>query len=586
MGESVGAGHPTRERERARAEEELRRRSAILETVGFASSHFLRSANWERGLREVLEHLARATNVVRVDLCDRVFNSAGRPVLRLREEWSEPSIAARWSFAWHREVPLDHPGLRRWVNTLSAGEPVLISVSDLPEPERGALSRVGIGSMVLLPIFLGKQWAALLGFDDVGERSWSEGEMEALRIVADVFAAALDRVRMEEALRESEAQLQHSQKMEAVGRLAGGVAHDFNNLLLAIQGRTELLLGESDLSDQVVSDLVEIRAAAGRAATLTRQLLAFSRRPLLEPQVMDLNQIVREMESMLRRLLGEDVILVTRLAPDLGTVQADPGHLEQVLMNLLVNSRDAMPSGGAITIETANLELDRGAALREGVREAGSYILLQVSDSGYGIPAALHERIFEPFFTTKEQGKGTGLGLSMIWGIVKQSGGHVTVTSTVGAGSRFRILLPRSGLPLPVSTKAAVRPEPVGGTETILLVEDEAAVRSLVRKVLERRGYTVLEATNGAEAIQLVETYPVRIDLILTDVVMPDLEGPTLVKRLAPHLPAARVLFMSGYTDQEIDGRGMEALRAGFIGKPFAPDMLAAKVRAILDEKR
>jgi len=587
MGSSLGSGRTApgvdHDLERAQAEEELRRRSAILETVGFASSHFLRSAKWEQGLRDVLEHLGRATNVVRVDLCDRVLNSEGRPVLRLREEWSHPAVAARWSFTAHREVPLDEPVFRRWGEALSAGEPVFIRTYELPEPERVAFSTAGIGSLLLLPIILGKQWSSLLGFGDVGERRWSAGELEALRTVTDLFAAALDRVRIEAALRESEAQLQHSQKMEAVGRLAGGVAHDFNNLLLAIQGRTELLLAEPDLPAQVMSDLAEIRAAASRAATLTRQLLAFSRRPLMEPQVLDLNQVVRQMESMVRRLLGEDIILVTRLAPDLWPVQADPGHLEQVLMNLLVNARDAMPEGGAITIETANLELDRAAARRQGVGEAGSYILLQVTDTGCGIPASLHERIFEPFFTTKEQGKGTGLGLSMVWGIVKQSGGHVSVSSTVGMGATFRILLPRSAAPLPTSPAVAVKPEPLGGTETIMLVEDDAAVRSLVRKVLERRGYTVLEATNGAEAIQLVESYPVRIDLILTDVVMPDLNGPTLVERLTQRLPHARVLFMSGYTDQDLNGRGVEPFRAGFISKPFSPDLLAAKVRSILD---
>jgi CheY-like chemotaxis protein len=242
-----------------------------------------------------------------------------------------------------------------------------------------------------------------------------------------------------------------------------------------------------------------------------------------------------------------------------------------------------MPEGGAITIETANLHLDRRAARLEGVAEPGSYILFQVSDTGSGIPPELHERIFEPFFTTKEQGKGTGLGLSMIWGIVKQSGGHIRVQSVMGEGTRFRILLPRGATIAAATVPVALPAVPMAGTETILLVEDEAAVRSLVRKVLERRGYLVLEATNGAEAIQIAESYSDRIDLILTDVVMPDIGGPTLVEILAPRIADLRVLFMSGYTDQEIIRRGVDEFHAGFIGKPFSPDEWAVKVREILD---
>lgn len=568
---------------RVREEEELRRRDAILETIGFASSHFLRSTDWESSIRDVLEHLARATNTVRVDLRERLNDAEGRPVLRLIQQWSIPELEERSARSLHGDAMLDHPSLRPWIEALSAGRPVLIQAGELPERERLSLQAVGIDTMVLLPILLGKQWAGVLSFDAAEQRVWSATEVEALSIAADVFAAALDRIRIEEALRESEAQLQQAQKMEAVGRLAGGVAHDFNNLLTAIKGRTELLLSEGQAVEQFESDLTEIRAAAIRAATLTRQLLAFSRRQVLEPKVLDLNQIVREIELMLRRLIGEDVILVTRLAPDLGSVQADPGHVEQVLMNLLVNARDAMPDGGAVTIETANLELDRRAARLEGVNQPGSYVLLQVSDTGCGIPAELHERIFEPFFTTKEQGKGTGLGLSMIWGIIKQSGGHIAVRSVLGKGSQFRILLPRGMVRAQALEPVTVAPDPALGSETILLVEDEAAVRSLVRKVLERRGYTVLEATNGAEAIQLAESFPGRIDLILTDVVMPDITGPILVETLAPRLPLARVLFMSGYTDQEIIRHGVDAFHAGFIGKPFAPDELAAKVRVVLD---
>lgn len=577
----VGVGRDVTER--ARVERELRRRDAIMEAIGFASSHLLRSTDWKESIKDVLEHLAFATGAARVSLSERIDEQDGRSDLRTIQEWVEPGLEARSIVEVYGDLLLDMPGLRRWRDRLARGRPVIVRSRWLPRPAREELKSAGVESVTLIPVFLGNELAGILSLESLVRRVWSNNELEALRIAAGVLAAAFDRMRIEEALQESEAQLQQAQKMEAVGRLAGGIAHDFNNLLTAIKGRTELLLSDDRSQEEIGSDLEEIRAAALRAATLTRQLLAFSRRQVLEPKTLDLNQIVRGVEMMLRRLIGEDVILITRLASDLGPIQADPGHIEQVLMNLLINARDAMPEGGTVTIETQNLTLDRRAARLEGLARPGSYILLEVTDTGSGIPPELHERIFEPFFTTKEQGKGTGLGLSMIWGIVKQSGGHITVRSMPGKGSSFRIFLPRSSTTIEPTDPVEEAPVPATGSEVVLLVEDEAAVRSLVRKVLERRGYTVLEATNGAEAIQIAEAYRTEIDMILTDVVMPDIGGPALVEVLAPQIAGLRVLFMSGYTDQEVIRRGVDQFHAGFIGKPFSPDELARKVREVLD---
>jgi two-component system, cell cycle sensor histidine kinase and response regulator CckA len=392
-----------------------------------------------------------------------------------------------------------------------------------------------------------------------------------------------ERRRAEEALRESQQQLLQSQKMEAVGRLAGGIAHDFNNLLTAIKGFTELLLLDLEEQDPRRAFAAEIQGAAGRAAGLTRQLLAFSRRQVLQPEVLDLNTTVVEMENMLERMVGEDLRIVTSLDPDLGRVRADPGQLEQVVMNLVVNARDAMPRGGEIRIETANAVLtDQDARVYPYV-ETGPYVVLEVSDTGSGMSAEVRERVFEPFFTTKEQGKGTGLGLSTVYGIVKQSGGYVWVESKVGVGTTFRIHLPR------VDEEPSPRPQearPAGatrGNESVLLVEDELAVRTLVRRVLDRAGYRVIEAASGPEALDRLAERAGALDLLLTDVVMPGMSGAELADHIAERHPEARVLYMSGYTDEAIGRHGVLDADVAFLGKPFSPDLLLQKVREVLD---
>jgi len=385
-------------------------------------------------------------------------------------------------------------------------------------------------------------------------------------------------------LRSLEGQLRHSQKLEAVGRLAGGIAHDFNNLLTAINGYCDLILDDLPAEDPMRSDLFEIRRAGERAATLTRQLLAFSRKQVLEPRVINLNTIVAGMDNMLRRLLGEDIELHTHFEPDLGLVKADPGQLEQVILNLAVNARDAMPNGGKLTIETSNAVLDEDYARKHQSIVPGSYTLLAVSDTGCGMDSETQAHLFEPFFTTKDLGKGTGLGLSMVYGIVKQSGGSIWVYSEPNQGSTFKIYLPS----LQETREADATLEPpeklADGSETVLVVEDESAVRSFTRMVLQRSGYRVIEASNGEEALSRSRAHPGEIQLLVTDMVMPGMGGRQVAEALERQRPRVRVLYLSGYTENAIGQRGALGSELPFLQKPFTMEALLHKVRQVLDQ--
>ncbi|MGH9432301.1 MAG: PAS domain S-box protein, partial [Terriglobia bacterium] len=381
-----------------------------------------------------------------------------------------------------------------------------------------------------------------------------------------------------------EKQLWHSQKLEAVGRLAGGVAHDFNNILTVIEGYSDLLLMDMPESAPARRGIEEIRKAGERAASLTRQLLAFSRRQVLAPQVIDVNDVISNVNKMLRRLIGEDIDLVTVLRPGLSSIKADPGQIEQVLMNLVVNGRDAMPRGGVLTVETESVEVDETAARRLGVAiMPGEYVVLAVTDQGCGMDAETQSHIFEPFFTTKEQGKGTGLGLATVYGIVKQSGGFIWVYSEPGQGSTFKVYLPAVRDAAPAGRSMAPELRPAGGHETVLLVEDEDALRFMVREVLSAAGYNVLEATEGDEALKIARRHELPIDLMLTDVVMPRMNGHELAEKLECLHPETRVLFMSGYTGSAIVQHGILSSDELFIQKPFTPSSLMKKVRGILD---
>jgi PAS domain S-box-containing protein len=384
--------------------------------------------------------------------------------------------------------------------------------------------------------------------------------------------------------RKLEDQLRQAQKMEAVGRLAGGVAHDFNNLLTAILGYCNLMLDDIPHEDPLRPDLEEIQSAGERAAALTRQLLAFSRRQMLQPQVVDMNTIVQQLEKLLRRLISEDVELVTSLAADLMSVRVDPASVEQILVNLAVNARDAMPVGGRLTIETKNVELDEAYAIAHVTVKSGPYVMLAVSDTGQGMDELTRIRVFEPFFTTKEQGKGTGLGLATVYGMVKQSGGYIWVYSELGHGTTFKVYLPPAEQRVTTKAQHAGRRHTDGthGWETVLLVEDEDAVRALAREVLRRHGYIVLEARHGVDAVRVAERHADDIHLMVTDVVMPHMSGCDLAQRLSTVRPRMKVLFMSGYTDHAVMHRDLTPASA-FIQKPFTPEVFARKVRTVLD---
>ena len=378
-------------------------------------------------------------------------------------------------------------------------------------------------------------------------------------------------------------QLAQAQKMEAIGRLAGGIAHDFNNMLSGILGFAGIVASELRSGDPLAADVAEIITAAERASSLTRQLLAFSRKQILTPRLLDLGVQLQTLEKMLRRLIGEDLEMEIAVTPRLGLVKVDPAQIEQIVLNLVINARDAVASGGKITLETANVELDAEYARQHIDVIAGAFVMLAVTDTGAGMERHVRERVFEPFFTTKGIGQGTGLGLATVFGIVKQSGGHIWLYSEPGRGTTFKIYFPRCFEAPEDDDMMAPRGAPERGTETILLVEDEPGVRAFAKRALQRAGYVVLEAENGGEALLIVEQHAGVIDLLLTDVVMPRMSGKALAQRLTALRPALRVLFMSGYTENAIVHQGVLDEGTDFISKPIALEVLLARVRGALE---
>ncbi len=396
----------------------------------------------------------------------------------------------------------------------------------------------------------------------------SDGEITHYQgIIIDIT----DRVLLEE-------QLRQSQKIESIGRLAGGIAHDFNNILTAIIGNVELIMMDMDSESGFFSEIQEIKDCAHRAADLTRQLLAFSRRQIIEPKVLDLNKTIRDFEKMLIRLIGEDIEYTTKLTEDIWPVKVDVGQIEQVITNLAVNARDAMPQGGKLLIETANVHLNGEDISSQGISISGDYVMLAVSDNGVGIPTSVKSKIFDPFFTTKEKGKGTGLGLSTCFGIVKQNNGHISVYSEPGFGTTIKIYLQSTEKTSTISGENEAPADTISGHETILLAEDEKTVRDMITKILTKSGYTVIEAQNGADALETAKNYPGRIDLLITDVIMPQTGGRELANNISEICSGIKILFISGYTDDAIVHHGILEEGINFLQKPFSKHSLLKKI--------
>jgi two-component system cell cycle sensor histidine kinase/response regulator CckA len=447
---------------------------------------------------------------------------------------------------------------------------------------RAWLLGLGIRSFVNCTLVRDGVSRAMMSVHHAAPRDWTATEVDILQTFVERCWATIEQRAAAAKLREKDDQLRHAQKLEAVGHLAGAVAHDFNNVLSVVLTYSQLIAGSLDDADPLRPDLDEIQRAGERASELTRQLLAFSRKQMMRPRVVDLGQIATGLEKMLRRLLSDEIQFAVVGEPGLGKVMADPGQIEQVLMNLVVNARDAMPAGGSLTIETRNAVIAPDDPITQVEAVPGSYVALAVADTGHGIDAATRSHIFEPFFTTKELGKGTGLGLSTVYGIVRQSGGHITVATEVGAGTTFTVYLPRIDLPVAPDVAEVPVPASLRGTETILVVEDDVQVRGVMKSILKRSGYDVIVADTSGDAILICEQHAAPIHLLVTDVVMPRLSGRELAGRLVALRPSLRVIYVSGYAEDAIIRHGMHEPGIEFLAKPIRPDALLRKVREVL----
>lgn len=508
--------------------------------------------------------------------------------LRCLNSWQAETGAAD-AFITEMQSQVFRPGVGLPGKILESGSPVWIrDVTKEPAFIRADLAaKTEVRSAFGFPIRIGGDIEGVIEFFSHQVR---ESDDELISMIADVglkIGQFGERTRAEEALRQAEAQLRQAQKMEAVGRLAGGVAHDFNNLLTVIRGYSELILGRLAPGDPARREMDEVKKAADRAAGLTSQLLAFSRRQFVAAKVLDLNALVMNMDGMLRRLLGEDVVeLSADLDQKLWAIKADPGQIEQVIMNLAVNARDAMPTGGKLTIQTKNVTIGKGSRRHTVMLEPGPYVLLEVRDTGHGMSEETQTHLFEPFFTTKEKGKGTGLGLSTVYGIVKQSGGTIAIESKMGQGTVCKIFFPKVNEAVQTAPAAGGSISRATGRETILVVEDDPSVRGLVQETLRLSGYEVLVARHGIEALLTGAKHLGPIHLLLTDVAMPQMSGPEVAEKLTVVRPELKVLYMSGYPDHPVFDQGGVKRETAFLHKPFTPNVLTQKVRDVLDGKK
>ncbi len=528
----------------------------------------------------IQRELASASSMAGADRSFLLTQSPGSGEITGVYEWQAEGVPARGTDAITS-------GAERFpwsVGVFRRGEVLHVArLDEIPpegEAERIDLAGRGVRSLLGIPVGKGGSRIGYLSFERVHrEKGWTQQEVTLLRLVAEIFASALRRKHTEEALRESQTQLFHSQKMGAVGRLAGGIAHDFNNLLTVILCSADAVIEAVEDDLEVRADAEEIRASARRAAELTRQLLLFSRRQAVKSQPLAINDVVAGFEKMFERVIGEDVELRIRLAPDVGLVDGDPGQMEQMVANLAVNAREAMPAGGRLEIRTEAVDLDADAAVRVGLAAAGRYVLLSVEDTGHGMDEATSVQVFEPFFTTKEVGEGPGLGLSVVYSIVEQAGGSICVRTRRGDGTCFEIYLPTAKAEAALVGDLAASEATAAGGESVLLVEDDCAVRSFMRRILANAGYCVLEAEDGKQALELAERCEAPVRLLISDVVMPGSNGPELARLLQSRWPGLRVLFVSGYP------RG----HAGVCAESLPPELLLEKPfthRDLLDRVR
>lgn len=562
---------------RRQAEAEIRQRNRELTLLNRVIAATATTTNPELILQVVCNELATAFAV------PSVFATL------LDEDKTTATIIAEfhqdaWPVRLHQAFPLE--GNTAFDHLLT--EKSALVAEDAQNDPRLASLEPTIGptnssSFVMLPIILDDEVVGSLCLESDESRSFSTAEIRLAQSVADQVSGALDRARLEEERHRLEAQYHQAQKMEAIGQLAAGVAHDFNNLLTAMNGFAEMIQFELEPDDPIQELAGKIRHSGESAAELVRQLLAFSRKQLIEPKVLNLNTLVENMSKILERLIQENISLETESAPGLWLVKVDPAQIEQVIVNLAVNARDAMTHGGQLTIKTANVVLDDDYATQHLDVQPGEYVMLSIRDTGRGMSREIQEHIFEPFFTTKEMGKGTGLGLATIFGVVKQSGGDIWVQSEEGIGTTFKIYLPRVKEKTYSEGKGRLKIDKPIGNETILFVEDDIQVRELVRMVLQAQGYNLLEAKNGQQALRLVDGHNGPIDLLLTDVIMPGMSGTVLADQLVQLKPTLKTLFMSGYTDNMIAQHGVLNTDIALLQKPFNSTDLSRKVRAILD---
>ncbi len=568
--------------DRQLAEEALQYRVELEKLITSISTHFINLASEDIN-PEISLALKQIGNFARTDrsFIFRFIDSGSR--VEKTHLWCAEGLPGSQDMLAESSLP----DLPWFYNIIKRQEVVSIpDVAQLPpeaEAEKSAFSSRGLKSLLCVPMVYGGNLIGFLGFDSAGEkRDWPNEIVTLLTIIGEIFAHALERLWVEEEKKKLEDQLRQSQKMEAIGRLAGGVAHDFNNMLTGIIGYADLILLSLNRDHPLIGKVEEIKKAGKRAASLTQQLLAFSRKQMLQPKVLDLNLIVNDLKKMLQRLIGEDIELETHLESGLFRVKVDPNQMGQVLMNLVVNARDAMVRGGKITIETANVVLDQAYARKKGVSlQPGPYVLLEVRDTGTGMDLETRSHLFEPFFTTKELGKGTGLGLSTVYGIIKQSGGYIWVDSQPECGTSFQIFLPQAEGKSAHKESDHHSPNLLQGSETILIVEDNELVRNLTSEALKQYGYTVIEAPGGEPALKITREYGEKIDLLLTDVVMPGLNGRELADQILSFRPGIKVLYMSGYSNNAIVQQGVLTPGLAFIEKPFSPETLAEKVRQV-----